>query len=1126
MEAPVREGGSIRMVIGTVESNLTSDQTSPFSPINRQQEGQSIENRIYPQALDPMEYLRKIILFKANLASHKDDDINISSLDLSMRLEKLGKSHYDRFRHQDQLGEIDKALACYSYAIYVSHEGHPNIPRRLERLALLYITRFQRAEELRLQDHQKAASYINRAFSAPESQSDPLRRLSITALLFESRFWRIGNPVDGTKAIQCKTEMISMIHESSPELPIRFESLGVLHEAQFQRTGNRPDIDKAIEYLIQAVSFTPNDPRRLESLGISYRTRSLNIASTTLGDIKKSIEYLMLAVEHTPGSHKELPRRLANLGVAWEAMFRRLGDLHANEQAIHFKERAVNSTSVDNTDFPLRLESLGVSYETRFQRLGQLEDIELAIKHLSRAVDLTLQNDLGLPRRLENLGTCHTALFECIQRPEDSKKAIEYLTRAVEYTPTYHPDRPRVLNNLGMAYKSRFEHSQDKDKFEGDIEKAIEYLTLAVDVTISQNEDHPDLPMRLESLGICYRARFDPQVDTELADLRRAIEYGEDAVSRIPENHVGRARQLVNLGISHEMWHKYTKCYLHLSKALDCFRQASVISIAPPRERFRSARHWARLLPSSTLPKSDCLEAYRTAIDLIPRLVLLGTNTRQRYHDLHQVRDLGVEAASMAIRSGKNDIALEWLEQTRCVVWSQTLLLRSEAPLEQLRNMYPDFTSTDRLQEIINQLYHSSLETDSAQSDLRTRSKLEDIPLSLLRRRLVVEYDEIISRVRNLPGFKDFLQPKCASELIRAARQGPIVIITCHDDSCNALIVRPEHNDVTSISLQGYTYKKAQADYLTIKGSLLAQGMRGFGTIRPKSGGFKDVLNSLWENIVKPVLTSLGFMNPSGKLPHVTWCPTGIMAFLPLHAAGDYVRQSQSRVFDYVVSSYTPTLTALLSSHPHAFNHSCGLVAIGQLDAKNDSDLHLASLPGTDTELAYIKRHTQDKMKYTELVGSDATTENVLRAMGQNEWVHLACHARQDANDPAKSGFFLNGGTLDLATIAQQLFKNKGLAFLSACQTATGHDKLPDEAAHLASCMLVVGYPSVIASMWSVVDDDAPFVADSVYSHLMDCQSISDGEVATALHDAVASLREMVGVMEFHRWVQYVHMGL
>ncbi|KAH7333535.1 CHAT domain-containing protein [Rhizoctonia solani] len=156
---------------------------------------------------------------------------------------------------------------------------------------------------------------------------------------------------------------------------------------------------------------------------------------------------------------------------------------------------------------------------------------------------------------------------------------------------------------------------------------------------------------------------------------------------------------------------------------------------------------------------------------------------------------------------------------------------------------------------------------------------------------------------------------------------------------------------------------------------------------------------------------------PRDSPPHVTWCPTGALSFLPLHAAGDYSRP-RSKAFDwYTISSYTPTTA-------------------------------------------------------------------VLDAMEQHDWIHLACHAHQNVDDPTKR-FFLNDGTLDLASINRRLFKNKGLAFLFACQTATGDEKLADEAVHLASGMLMAGYPGVIAMMWSVSDKGTLFVADKVYAQLV-----------------------------------------
>ncbi|EUC55889.1 CHAT domain protein, partial [Rhizoctonia solani AG-3 Rhs1AP] len=166
-----------------------------------------------------------------------------------------------------------------------------------------------------------------------------------------------------------------------------------------------------------------------------------------------------------------------------------------------------------------------------------------------------------------------------------------------------------------------------------------------------------------------------------------------------------------------------------------------------------------------------------------------------------------------------------------------------------------------------------------------------------------------------------------------------------------------------------------------------------------------------------------------------------------------------------------------------------------------------------------------NKAEYSQLTDSQATTAAVLDAMEQHNWVHLACHASQNVKDPIKSGFHLHDGTLDLSAINRRSFKNKGLAFLSACQTATGDENLPDEAIHLASGMLMAGYCSVIATMWSVDDRDAPFVADKVYAQLMKDGTLGNGEAGRALHHGVAGLRKKVGEKEFGRWVPYIHIG-
>ncbi|ELU35817.1 CHAT domain-containing protein [Rhizoctonia solani AG-1 IA] len=127
------------------------------------------------------------------------------------------------------------------------------------------------------------------------------------------------------------------------------------------------------------------------------------------------------------------------------------------------------------------------------------------------------------------------------------------------------------------------------------------------------------------------------------------------------------------------------------------------------------------------------------------------------------------------------------------------------------------------------------------------------------------------------------------------------------------------------------------------------RGVKRIGE-HPPNEDIGRVLAALWNNVVKPVLDYMGytvsricgvwmrysncvaaFKNavPVGGMPHITWCPTGALSFLPLHAAGDY-DLTQSKVFDYAVSSYTPTLTALLGSGSSPTNCRPRILGVGQ----------------------------------------------------------------------------------------------------------------------------------------------------------------------------------------------------
>lgn len=251
---------------------------------------------------------------------------------------------------------------------------------------------------------------------------------------------------------------------------------------------------------------------------------------------------------------------------------------------------------------------------------------------------------------------------------------------------------------------------------------------------------------------------------------------------------------------------------------------------------------------------------------------------------------------------------------------------------------------------------------------------------------------------------------------------------------------------------------------------------------------------------------------------------TGPLAFLPLHAAGLYDKADGPRVFRHVVSSYTPTLTALVEASQRPSAPSARILAISQPNTP-----HHSPLQSTVTEIEALKQHVGER-DFKWLNAEEATVEAVLGEMSNCSWCHLACHGIQRSDDPLKSSFALHDGYLDLATIMSKRFSSAEVAFLSACQTATGDERRPEEAIHLAAGTLMAGFRTVFGTMWSIGDEDAPVIAEQVYAYMLKASDGGDrvgGEQAAyALHRAVGRLREGVGEEQFIRWVPFIHLGV
>lgn len=253
-------------------------------------------------------------------------------------------------------------------------------------------------------------------------------------------------------------------------------------------------------------------------------------------------------------------------------------------------------------------------------------------------------------------------------------------------------------------------------------------------------------------------------------------------------------------------------------------------------------------------------------------------------------------------------------------------------------------------------------------------------------------------------------------------------------------------------------------------------------------------------------------------LPHITWCVTGPLVFLPIHAAGRYREVNGPRVSDFVVSSYTPTLTALLNRKDRPADQPTSKIEV--LGVSQPMTSGLSALPYTKVEIETIKHSCLDLYWLND---KDATRDAVLRHMEKCRWIHLACHGTQNGTE---SAFHLVDGKLTLQDIMKNSLPHAELAVLSACQTAMGDAQLPEEALHLAAGMLMAGYSSVVATMWSIADSDGPIVAKEFYEYLMNEGGGDSTKSAYALHHAVKKLREEIGETNFTRWVPFIHLGI
>ncbi|MGH3195967.1 MAG: CHAT domain-containing protein [Streptosporangiaceae bacterium] len=451
-----------------------------------------------------------------------------------------------------------------------------------------------------------------------------------------------------------------------------------------------------------------------------------------------------------------------------------------------------------------------------------------------------------------------------------------------------------------------------------------------------------------------------------------------------PADHPGRAGHLSSLGGALQTRFEQTGDLADLDAAITAGRQAVAVAVASPRVRVLAARGWGHAAAGGRR-WHEAVAGFAAAAELLGLVASRSLTRADQEHLLEELGGLGADAAACCVHAGLMDRAVELFEQGRGVLLGQALDTRTDltALTERHPSLAARFTvlrdNLDWADDPAGPPIAMPTGMDGAVTDGRAEEASQDIER---RRAAATAFDEVIAEIRQLPDFHSFLRPPPVMELLAAAAEGPVVAVTVSRFGSYALILT-DGGVLDPVPLTGLTPETVYDRVAAFLGALddawsPAVGAGGRAAAEHRLG---DTLGWLWEALAGPVLDRLGITGPPQDRqpwPRLWWCVSGLLSFLPVHAAGHHTRAdaATASVIDRVISSYTPTIRALTHARrpglaTAADEHdrpSAGdrVVAVAMPHTPGASDL-----PGARAEATGLQRQFPGRV--TVLTGAQAT---------------------------------------------------------------------------------------------------------------------------------------------------------
>lgn len=767
----------------------------------------------------------------------------------------------NRYKWTRQSADLDKAIAVQRRVLGLSPKGHAAIPGRLNNLAILLHYRFEHLGDLN--DLSDALSTLDEAIRLNPNKP---AWLETKGMILLERFKKSKELPDMEEMIRVCQKALDFTPKGDPGLSQRLHYLGHSYDGRFVVQGDLDDIHKAIKLKYRGIELA-NENHRNGARWVDNRNRARWLDSLAgsllrrfprtenLEDLSQAISAQQEAAEISPDiTHKST--LLNNLASSLVHRYHQTMDMADLNEAILVLHEAIQviDAQPNHPGRLLLMNNLGIHLALRFQHTRVSTDIDDAIEFHQDVLRLTDEKNLVMHSRMDDLATALIIRYQYSRKSLDLEGAISTGRQAVKLARLNDPtELPVILNNFGHILLCSFEREHPLE----DVNEAIHNLQEALSLI---PEGHINIRRYTLNLSNGFQHRFKKTKD--ITDINEAITILQKVINLSSEMNTDMCEMLDNLGWSFGSRYDHSLDRQDLEMAISNHRAASIYPIGTPSERLTASRHW--VARANIINPQETLDGLRMSIELLSQVAGLEQTIEERYINIIETKNLSPAAAAIAIANERYGLALEWLEESRCLVWNQVNRLR--APIDKLRsyneNLADDLVRISRALEVAGSRQTSSIVDATIAEKISMQSQVNS---HLKHSR---EWDQLLKKIRNIPDFQDFLRPPRAPNLLKnLPKTGFVVIINVFKERCDALALVSGADAPQHIALHDFSYKLAEnlrkclKQYLIINRVLMRDNEELTRGTRPMTDlDFKlsEVLRILWLNVVKPIFHSLG----------------------------------------------------------------------------------------------------------------------------------------------------------------------------------------------------------------------------------------------------------------------------